>query len=683
MVGKAAVLAQDVWWGGEAGAPMRVPGRRFLPVSAMVALVLAGAVLLATVIGVAAGRENDIARRASVARVKTALAAIEHDLTRLAADTAAWPDSHERLGGRLDRGWADANIGRWLHATFGVAATAVVDHDGRPVYLATKGKHDDVQSHIHLRESVADLVASARGAATGKNGVAMGYVMFDGWPALAAAAPILGERAGADMSSVLILARSIDEDVVPHLAASLGLNDLAFVRGKAVPGDPGAEPAAGIGPGVLKWSPDRPGDAFLRSVGPTAAAAFLLLSGLAWSLWLTGYRRYADVVRALERESLGGRVPGRAERRLLGLLDGLSEGVVVHREFRPLYVNRAFARVVGCRAVEDLATPGSLAPLLGGGDGNPLPPAEREYKACRADTGTEVWLAAHSFPLEWEDGPAVCTAVVDITAGKRAEAALRKANEQLHRAVIDRTVRLRAEVCERKKAVRQLRAATTAPTSRFPADMSRRLRIELNAILGHSDTIREQPFGPIRDARYREHVEGIHTAGSRLRDLLNDGLDLAMAEAGTMELVDGDVDLARMLAEAKAGGTVRLVTSVEGDLPMLWADERRVRQILGALLANAIALAPDGGEVRLHAGVDGSGGVVVTIAGDRGGTDGDGIALHLSRALAELHDAALEHHGAAIAVRFPPERTISAQVAMAESGSGHRQGTSPNGQVAG
>ncbi|MGE5476043.1 MAG: ATP-binding protein [Bacteroidales bacterium] len=143
--------------------------------------------------------------------------------------------------------------------------------------------------------------------------------------------------------------------------------------------------------------------------------------------------------------------------------------------------------------------------------------------------------------------------------------------------------------------------------SAFLAAISHELRTPLNAVIGFSETIMEQVFGPLDNARYAEYVEMIHTAGSHLRDVIEDILDVARIETGEVGLRETDMDLHQCLAGAldmvrprAQEAHVALQADLPAQLPRLRADSLRLRQIVLNLLSNAIKFTPPGGHVRLR-----------------------------------------------------------------------------------
>ncbi len=141
----------------------------------------------------------------------------------------------------------------------------------------------------------------------------------------------------------------------------------------------------------------------------------------------------------------------------------------------------------------------------------------------------------------------------------------------------------------------------------FVGHVSYHLRTPLNTLMGYADMLREGLAGPLND-RQREFLDHMRASSDQLRALIDDILDLASIDANTMaldlaevevrEVMDGVAEAVRDQVEA-AG--VRLVLVGAADAGRFVGDARRVRQILFNLLANAIAVSPEGGTVTLGA----------------------------------------------------------------------------------
>jgi PAS domain S-box-containing protein len=139
--------------------------------------------------------------------------------------------------------------------------------------------------------------------------------------------------------------------------------------------------------------------------------------------------------------------------------------------------------------------------------------------------------------------------------------------------------------------------------SDFLANMSHEIRTPLNAILGFSDILTSEVFGPIGSDRYRDYARDIFQSGSHLLDLISDILDLSKIEAGRLDLSVDDVDLneaiqasfsvVSALADEK-GVALSLAKDVNA---VILADRRAVQQILINLMSNAVKFTPAHGDV--------------------------------------------------------------------------------------
>ena len=85
-------------------------------------------------------------------------------------------------------------------------------------------------------------------------------------------------------------------------------------------------------------------------------------------------------------------------------------------------------------------------------------------------------------------------------------------------------------------AARQQAEKASSAKSEFLAKISHEIRTPLNAIIGFSEVMMDERFGPIGNERYRQYLKDIHTSGGHLISLLNDLLDLSKIEAGKLDL---------------------------------------------------------------------------------------------------------------------------------------------------
>ena len=188
--------------------------------------------------------------------------------------------------------------------------------------------------------------------------------------------------------------------------------------------------------------------------------------------------------------------------------------------------------------------------------------------------GRKVDFAAVPLP----DGNVLFT-YLDVTDRHRIESALRDRNEAL-------------EAADRLK-------------SAFVANISYELRTPLTAISGFGEML-AAGYAGVLNARQDEYVGSILTSAERLQLLINDILDLAITEAGELALDVTDVDVAtlveavRLMAEEVAKPReLDLSVEVSGDPGTMEGDERRLKQVLYKLAANAIRFTPHKGWVNL------------------------------------------------------------------------------------
>ncbi len=293
--------------------------------------------------------------------------------------------------------------------------------------------------------------------------------------------------------------------------------------------------------------------------------------------------------------------------------------------------------------------------------------------------------------------------VQDITERKKAQEALLASEHTLQERVADLEEAHRKLVWQGESLTRladdllvardEARAGDRAK-SEFLAAMSHELRTPLNAVIGFSEIIKDETFGPVGSTRYRDYAVDIHDSGQHLLNLINDILDLSKSESGTDELHEDEIEIPKIVRSAlklvghrAEQGGVKLEIELADRLPALRADERKLKQILVNLLSNAVKFTDTGGEVTLRAWCRMDSGYVFQIVDTGigiapedipkalarfGQVDGDldrqyegtGLGLPLTKALVELHGGVLDLQsqvgvGTTVTVRFPPERTVA------------------------
>jgi signal transduction histidine kinase len=166
----------------------------------------------------------------------------------------------------------------------------------------------------------------------------------------------------------------------------------------------------------------------------------------------------------------------------------------------------------------------------------------------------------------------------------------------------------------------ELQRASKAKSD-FLASMSHELRTPMNAILGFTEMMSDDVYGPV-PPQLREPIADIHTCGRQLLRLINDVLDLSKIEAGRMELALGEYSVEdvvhtvksslRSLAEEKG---LDFVTTLQPDLPLCLGDAKRITQCLTNLAGNALKFTREG---RVELRVEGRGDTFLFAVADTG-----------------------------------------------------------------
>ena len=228
-------------------------------------------------------------------------------------------------------------------------------------------------------------------------------------------------------------------------------------------------------------------------------------------------------------------------------------------------------------------------------------------------------------------------------------------------------------------------AASAAKTD-FLAQVSHEIRTPLHAILGFTEVMLEERFGPIGNERYRDYLKDIHASGAHVMSLADDLLDLSKIEAGKLELAFAAVDANSVIRECvslmqpqAARERVIMRVSLHDRLPRVMVDERSLKQIMLNLMSNAVKFNEPGGQVIVSTAVDATGQAVIRVrdtgvgmnenevglaltpfsqVGKGGAKGGAGLGLPLTKALVEANKAEFSiksrrEQGTLIEIAFP------------------------------
>ena len=284
----------------------------------------------------------------------------------------------------------------------------------------------------------------------------------------------------------------------------------------------------------------------------------------------------------------------------------------------------------------------------------------------RVSTGGTMPLSMTMGRLSGSDG--YCAVLRDISHAKHTEEELQSAKSQAESASSHKTD--------------------------FLARVSHEIRTPLNAIIGFSDLIAQERFGPVGHPRYNEYAHDISKSGRHVLDIVNDLLDISKIEAGQQDLDFQAVSLNDEITESLSlmqqianENRVIVRSSLPANVPSVVADKRSIKQILLNILSNSIRFTPAGGQIVVSSSLEASGNVLLRIRDNGVGMnrseleramqpfgqvghetrqrgDGTGLGLPLTRAMTEANRANFDivsapGEGTLVTINFPPQRVLT------------------------
>lgn len=270
-----------------------------------------------------------------------------------------------------------------------------------------------------------------------------------------------------------------------------------------------------------------------------------------------------------------------------------------------------------------------------------------ELQVKRKD-GSVVWVRENVRAVRDDEGTLLFYegSMEDIEQRKKAELALTKAKSE-------------SDLANRSK-------------SEFLANMSHELRTPLNSVIGFSEIIKNESFGPLPNEEYKEYADSIFNSGNRLLRVINEILDVSRIEAGERALNESVIKVSVTVkscldlvdSKLKAGG-IRVENKITDSTLGLVGEDQALKQMMLNLMSNAIKFSPENSFVMLDAEIDSKGRLRLSITDTgMGMTDqelekamspfgqvdtemnrsksGTGLGLTLVKSLVELHGGALE-----------------------------------------
>lgn len=310
--------------------------------------------------------------------------------------------------------------------------------------------------------------------------------------------------------------------------------------------------------------------------------------------------RYIGTFTDMEERKRAEKALGEAEKKYRNIVENAAAGIYqMTPEGLFLSVNPAMARILGYGNPEQI-----LREVKNANETVYIDSARRQsfYRELerresihnhegqmRRRDGKIIWVNENARAVRDESGHILFIegSIEDITRRKETDTAIREA-------------KMHSDMANRAK-------------SEFLSNMSHELRTPLNSIIGFSEIIQNEAFGPIAQKAYKEYAEDIHRSGRRLLQVINEILDISKIEAGERQLNEGIVDMVEVVDSAldmlssKIENNRMLVTKTMEGLPEIIGEELALKQIVVNLLSNAVKFTPEGGRITIsaHVGRDG------------------------------------------------------------------------------
>lgn len=393
--------------------------------------------------------------------------------------------------------------------------------------------------------------------------------------------------------------------------------------------------------------------------------------------------RLLGIVMDVTQERVAEEESHRADARLRDAIESISEAFVLWDENNRLVMcNSKYQSFHG------------LSPELvqrGAGYKTLMAAASEPRVLIEIDRGTEPETGTRAYEAQFQDGRwlliserhtrdgGYVSVGTDITARKLQEERLMENERQLRITVTDlgnsreafrKQAAQLAELADRYLEQKAEAISANRIKAEFLANMNHEIRTPLNHIIGFSEMIEGEVFGPCGSDRYLEYARDIRLSGITLLSLISDILDMARIEAGRVALDRSAIPLGALLARAAddvrdAAEAKKITIEIEPELEdkagqrLIHVDANAISQALAHLLRNGIRLSPLGGRVSVRARLagdhinlfvaDSGGGLSAGDLGTMGdpfghidgmlhdGCKGSGLGVAIARSLVELH----------------------------------------------
>jgi len=331
------------------------------------------------------------------------------------------------------------------------------------------------------------------------------------------------------------------------------------------------------------------------------------------------------------------------EQKFRDLVEGSIQGILVHKNMKPIFINSSFARIFGYESKQEFLVLEDIRCIFAPEEINRLEsysksrmsgesvPEDYEVNGIKKD-GTELRILVFTRLVNWSGEIAIQATIIDVTEKYLFEKELIRHRKNLEKLVDEKTKALQHQIEEREASQKALEEtneylelriyertrdlltekeraehASNAKTD-FLANMSHELRTPLNAIIGFSQILETQLFGEHIHPKYLEYSKDINAASLHLLSIISNILDLSKVEAGETELQETPflikslfVACQRMVHERCDEKDITFSYEIDEHVQGIYADQRLIKQALFNLQFNAIKYTAPGGMIKLQA----------------------------------------------------------------------------------
>jgi|GEM_PF-5641861 len=307
------------------------------------------------------------------------------------------------------------------------------------------------------------------------------------------------------------------------------------------------------------------------------------------------------------------------------------------------------------------------------------------YNVPILDGGTVLGVLVLYLPHEHESSASETDFLESVSDILSLVIRLKQHQSHLEEVVQERTKNL-------VQAMQEAQVANKVKTE-FLANISHELNTPLNAIIGFSEIMMNEMFGPLGGNMYTEYSKDIHNSGTHLKSIISDIMDISKVELGRVDMckeelqvrdvLEFPIQLVRQLDYAEG---INIHCAIPENICVFMGDKVRIRQIILNIVSNAVKYTKTGGRVDITAQKDHLGGLVISVADTGIGIDkeqlahveepfyraagsfarsheGTGLGLTLAKRLMEAHGGRLEiislpGKGTVVHLRFPAESSV-------------------------